>query len=85
MARQRSTSDISRQAKRANSGVRPTVLYRETETGERRESSMETIGVFVAISIPSRRDQIMARDVAGSSARELIGLLDYFAVELEKR
>jgi hypothetical protein len=24
------------------------VLYRETETGERRESSMETIGVFVA-------------------------------------
>ena len=46
---------ISRQAKRANSGVRPTVLYRETETGERRASSIETIGVFVAISIPDRQ------------------------------
>jgi hypothetical protein len=77
-------SDISRQAKRVNSGVRPTVLYRETETGERRASSIETIGVFVAISIPDRRDQIMARDIAGSFARELIGLLDNFAVGLEK-
>jgi len=77
-------SDISRQAKRVNSGVRPTVLYRETETGERRASSIETIGVFVAISIPHRRDQIMARDIAGSFARELIGLLDNFAVGLEK-
>ena len=35
-------SDISRQAKRVNSGVRPTVLYRETETGERRLSGLET-------------------------------------------
>ena len=78
-------SDISRQAKRVNSGVRPTVLYRETETGERRASSIETIGVFVAISIPDRRDQIMARDIAGSFARELIGFLDNFAVGLEKR
>ena len=53
-------SDISRQAKRVNSGVRPTVLYRETETGERRASSIETIGVFVAVRIPDHRgDQIV--------------------------
>ena len=35
-------SDISRQAKRVNSGVRSTVLYCKAETGERRLSGLET-------------------------------------------
>ena len=69
-----------------NSGVRPTALYRRTETGESRLSSVETIGVFIAIPITDPSGgQIMARDVTGSFEGELIGLLDNFVVGFEKR
>ena len=77
---------ISCQAKCVNSGVRPTALYRKTETGEGRLSSVETIGVFIAIAITDPGGgRIMARDVAGSFEGELIGLLDNVVVGFEKR
>ena len=77
---------ISCQAKRVNSGVRPTALYRKTETGEGRLSSMETIRVFIAIPITDPGGgRIMARDVTGSFAGELIGRLGNFVVGFEKR
>ena len=77
---------ISCQAKCVNSGVRPTVLDRKTETGEGRLSSMETIGIFIAIPITDPGGgRIMARDVTGRFEGELIGLLGNFAVGFEKR
>ena len=77
---------ISCQAKCVNSGVRPTALYRKTETGEGRLSSTETIGVFIAIPITDPGGgQIMARNVTGGLERELIGLMANFVVGFEKR
>ena len=77
---------ISCQAKGVNSGVRPAALDRKTETGEGRLSSMETIGVFIAIPITDPGGgRIMARDVAGRFAGELIGRLGNFVVGFEQR
>jgi hypothetical protein len=77
---------ISCQAKCVNSGVRATALDRKTETGEGRLSSVETIGVFIAIPVTDPGGgRIMARDVTGRFEGELIGLLGNFAVGFEKR
>jgi len=76
---------ISCQAKCVNSGVRPTALYRKTETGEGRLSSTETVGVFIAIPITDPGGgQIMARDVTGGLEGALISLMDNFVVGFEK-
>jgi hypothetical protein len=62
------------------------VLYGEAETGKRRVSGLEAIGVFADVSIRTLPgDQIVARDIAGSSAGELIRFLDDVIIILEKR
>ena len=77
---------ISCQAKGVNSGVRPTALDRKTETGERRLSSVKSIGVFIAIPVTDPGGgRIMARDVAGRFAGELIGPLGDVVVGFEQR
>jgi hypothetical protein len=69
-----------------NSRVRPTVLHREAETGKRRMSGLETIGILADIRIPhGRRDQIVAGDIAGSSAGELIRFFDEVVIIFEER
>ena len=76
---------FSRQAKRVNSGVRPTVLYREAETGKRRMRGLEASGVLAAVHISSRRgNRIAMRDVVGRSAGELIRFLNHIIVMFEE-
>jgi hypothetical protein len=76
---------FSRQAKRVNSGVRPTVLYREAETGKRRMRGLEASGVLAAVHISSRRgNRIAMRDVVGCSAGELIRFLNHIIVIFEE-
>jgi hypothetical protein len=61
------------------------VLYSEAETGKRRMSGLEAMGVFADVHVPrGRGDQIVAGDIAGSSAGELIRFFDDVVVILEK-
>jgi hypothetical protein len=54
---------ISCQAKRVNSGVRPTVLDGEAETGKRRVGGVEAISVLIAVPVSKRSgDRIAMRD-----------------------
>ena len=76
---------FSRQAKRVDSGVRPTVLYREAETGKRHMRGLEASGVLAAVdSANCRGNRIAMRDVVGRPAGELIRFLNHIMVMLEK-
>jgi|SoimicmetaTmtHAB_FD_contig_51_1912325_length_580_multi_2_in_0_out_0_1 hypothetical protein len=77
---------MSCQAKRVNSGVRPTVLYREAETGKRCMRGLEASGVLAAVYISNRGgNRIPMRDVVGRSAGELIRFLNHIIVMFEQR
>jgi hypothetical protein len=62
------------------------MLYRKAETVKRRMSGAQAVGVVVDIAIPNRRrDQTVARNVIGSSARKLIRCFDNVIVAFEQR
>jgi hypothetical protein len=61
---------ISCQAKRVNSGVRSTVLYCKAETGKRRLSGLETIGVFADVRVPYDRGGQIVVGISPEALRE---------------
>ena len=78
-------SDISRQAKRVNSGVRSTVLYCKAETSERRLSGLETPASSLASA--SLTIEVVDRGgyIAGSLSGELIRFFEDVVITFEKR
>jgi hypothetical protein len=77
---------VSTQSEPANPGVRPAVLNRQAETGKRLMSGAQALGIFVDVLVTHpRRDQIVACDVIGRPAGELIGFFNDVVVALEQR
>jgi hypothetical protein len=62
------------------------MLHRKAETVKRRMSGTQAVGVVADIGIRSRRrDQTVARNIIGSSARKLIRCFDNIIVPFEQR
>jgi hypothetical protein len=77
---------MSTQSERANPGVRLTLLDREAEIGKRLISGAQAIGIFADVPIADpRRHRIVARDVLGRSARQLIRFVNHVLVTLQER
>jgi hypothetical protein len=76
---------ISRQSECANPRIRLTVLYRETEIGKRLIGRAQAICILDDVPITDLRwDWIMARDIAGGSAWELIRFFKNIIVIFEE-
>jgi hypothetical protein len=70
----------------ANPGVRLAVLDRKAKTGKRFMRGVQAIGILSDIPIAHLRgDQIVASDVVGGSAGELIGFFNNVIVKFEQR